>query len=498
MAAVSEDGLRVEGLGCRYDGDWIFRNLTFSVKPGEAVAVIGRSGSGKTTLAYCLVGIIPNKIRAEVEGRVLVDGRNVLESRIRDNVKWINIVMQSYEMQIFGLTVEEDLAFGLENLGLEEDVIESRVKWALDAFGLARYRSYFVHELSGGLRQRLAIASSVITAPKYLVMDDPTANLDWRGILELNETIKRLKRDGKGVIIMARRLKGLEDSIDRIISLKASMSRGAPAAQWINSPPIQPPSHGGGGGPVIVFDDVWFRYSREYVLRGVSLEIPRGQCVALMGPNGSGKTTLAKHVNGLLKPSRGRVLVLGRDTRNYSAAQLSRYVGFVFQDPDKHITCETVWDDVMFGPRNLGLDERYAEEALKILGLLDRRADPPYILSMGEKIRVSVAGALSMNPEILVLDEPTTGQDEETLTIISSVINRLKSSGKTVLVITHDSDFALGVSDRVIAMRDGVIAADGPARETLLNEPLLGELGIEPPSALLEPRAVGVAAFDQA
>jgi len=491
MAAVKEDGLRVEGLGCRYDKYWIFRDLTFSVKPGEAVAVIGQSGAGKTTLAYCLVGITPNKIKAEVEGKVLVEGRNVLTSRIRENVKLINIVMQNYEMQIFGLTVEEDLAFGLENLGLDDDVIKSRVEWALETFGLSKYRAYYVHELSGGLRQRLAIASSVITAPKYLVMDDPTANLDWKGILELNGTIQKLKRDGRGIIVMARRLKGLEKSIDKIIRLNTQRSSAPPMNDQMKYSKKSDEN-----GPAVIFENVWFRYARDYVLRGVNLEISKGECVALMGPNGSGKTTLVKHVNGLLKPVRGRVLVLGRDTREYSVAQLAKYVGFVFQDPDKHVTCETVWDEVMFGPRNLGLDERYAEEALKTLGLLDRRNDPPYLLSMGEKIRVSIAGSLSMNPEILILDEPTTGQDEETLAIISAVINRLKSSGKTVLVVTHDSDFALSISDRVIAMRDGVVAADGAPREILLNESVLSELGLEPPSVLLESEAAEVLMYD--
>ena len=482
MAAVKEDGLRVEGLGCRYDKHWIFRDLNFAVKPGEAVAIIGPSGSGKTTLAYCLAGIIPNRIKAEVEGKVLVDGRNVLTSKLKENVKVINIILQNYEMQIFGLTVEEDLAFGLENLGLEEEEIKARINWALEMFGLSKYRSYYVHELSGGLRQRLAIASSIVTAPKYLVMDDPTANLDWRGILELNENIQKLKAEGKGVIIMARRLKGLEESIDKVIHLNTRERSFKNSVNHClkNSNKIQV------NDPAIIFENVWFKYAREYVLKEVNLKISKGQCVALMGPNGSGKTTLVKHINGLLKPIKGRVLVLGNDTRECSPAQLARYVAFVFQDPDKHITCETVWDEVMFGPRNLGLSERYAEEALRTLGLLERKNDPPYLLSMGEKIRVSIAGALSMNPEVLILDEPTTGQDEETLSIISSVINRLKSMGKTVLVVTHDSDFALSVSDRVIVMKEGVIAADAAPKDILLNEVVVNELGLEPPTILLE------------
>jgi len=486
MEAIGKDGLRVENLGCRYDKDWIFRNLSFEVKPREAVAIVGPSGSGKTTLAYCLVGIIPNRIKAEVEGRVIVDDKNVLASKIQENVRLINIVMQNYEMQIFGLTVEEDLAFSLENLGLDDREIEAKVRWALEKFSLMNYRTYYVHELSGGLKQRLAIASAIITAPKYLVMDEPTANLDWGGIMELAKTINMLKMDGKGLIVMTRRLKGLENSIDRIISLSGESMPIKPEVELRENVPSPSPSYG--SDPVITFENVWFRYSKEknYTLREIDLEIFRGQCVALMGPNGSGKTTLVKHINGLLKPVKGRVIILGKDTRRYSTAQLSRSVGMVFQDPDKHITCETVWDEVVFGARNLGLSEKYAEDALRDLGLIDRKDDPPYLLSMGEKIRLSIAGALAMNPEILILDEPTTGQDERTLAIISSMINRLKSMGKTIIVVTHDSDFALSVSDRVIVMKDGTIAADGSPREILLNRLIVEELGLEPPAELLE------------
>ena len=476
--------LRVVNLSCGYGGGWVFKNLNFSVKPGEALAITGPSGSGKTTLAYCLVGIIPNKVRAEVEGRVFADGRDILSSRIRENVKTVNIILQSYEMQIFGLTVEEDITFSLENLGLDEAEIEKRADQILETFGLKKYRSYYVHELSGGLRQRLAIASSIATAPRYLVMDDPTANLDWRGIVELGRTIRKLKAEGKGIVVMARRLKGLEGAVDRVIELGKGEKR--------KIREIPKPNHRVGSNklgnpePVIKFEDVWFKYARDYVLKGVSLEIYPGESVALMGPNGSGKTTLAKHVNALLKPSRGRVVVAGKETGKLSPAQLARYVAFVFQDPDKHITSETVWDEVAFGARNLGLPERYAEEALKTLGLQARRNDPPYFLSMGEKIRVSIAGALAMNPKILVLDEPTTGQDEETLEVIASVISELKARGKTVLVITHDSDFALKVSDRVVALRDGKIAADGPPEKILLSRPLIEVLELEPPSRLLE------------
>ncbi|RLG10041.1 MAG: ABC transporter, partial [Thaumarchaeota archaeon] len=338
------------------------------------------------------------------------------------------------------------------------------------------------------------IASAIVTAPRYLVMDDPMMNLDWRGIIKLREIIRRLKSEGKGIVITARRLKGLEPVADKIVWLDGNGRRALRGSQPME---LEDPKEENLNDPKIAvsFEKVWFRYSkaRDYVLKDITLSLESGRCIALMGPNGSGKTTLAKLVNGLHKPSRGRVRVLGMDTGRFTAAQLARYVAFVFQDPDKHLVGDTVWDEVTFGPRNLGLGFDHAERALEVMGLGDRRDDPPQSLSMGEKIRLSIASALATNPEILILDEPTTGQDEETLEAIAGVVSRLKALGKTVLMITHDSDYALKVSDRVVVIEGGAIAADGDPEEILLNEDLVRDLGLEPPTALMR-RAVEVRA----
>ncbi len=481
METLDDHDLKAVALGCRYDKEWIFKDLTFSVKPGEALGIVGLSGSGKTTLAYCLTGIISKNLKGEVAGSVYVEGKNILELDDKERYKSINAVLQNYEVQIFGLTVEEDLLFVLENLELDEEETEKRFEWALERFGLKEYRNYQVNELSGGLRQRLALASTLLMQPKYLVMDDPMANLDWCGIVELRRTLQMLKEGGHGLVIMARRLKGLEPVIDKTISLGHMLARQDMLDDVINEPRPMFTKY----GPVIKFENVWFSYAKRMVLKSIDLSISRGQCVILMGPNGSGKTTLAKHINGLLKPSSGRVLVLGKDTKKHGPAQMARHVGFVFQDPDKHITQESVWDEAIFGAKNLGLNYTYAETALEMLGLSHRRSDPPYRLSMGERVRLSIAGILAMNPEILILDEPTTGQDEETLSVINSMLTRMKTEGKTILVITHDSDFALKIGDRIIVIHDGRVVADDQPRRILFNKNLLEEFGLEPPSHLL-------------
>lgn len=483
--------LTVQELGCRYNGSKpVLSGISFFLKEGEAVGVIGASGSGKTTLAYCLMGIIPNKVEAEVWGKIYFNDENILGKDVRNVVGLMNLIMQNYESQIFGLTVEEDIRFGLENLGLDEYEIGLRVDWALKSFGLESYRHFQPSKLSGGLKQRLAIASTAVMGSKFLIMDDPTSNLDWNGIKCLRDTIFYLKSIGKGVLVLSRKLKGLEDRLDRIYYLNGQMFQASKRIESSHSACIKNFVRnnfiGKGNDAAIKVDGLWFRYEKNYVLKNVNLQIPYNSIMSIMGPNGSGKTTLVKHFNGLLKPSKGNVLVDGKDTRKYSPAQLAKYVGFVFQDPDRHIVSETVWDEVAFACKNLGLPPDNAEKALKVLNLQDLRDKPPYLLSMGEKVRLMIASALAADPKILVLDEPTTGQDDKTLGLIEDAIFKMKCEGKSVIIVTHDTDFALKVSDLVIIVRDGSIVEYSSAEAILLDPKKIGLYELEPPTLIEE------------
>ncbi|MEM3819656.1 MAG: ATP-binding cassette domain-containing protein [Nitrososphaerota archaeon] len=468
------DSLEVRNLNCRYDSKWILRNISFKVKPGEALAIVGPSASGKTTLTYCLSGVIPNRIRAEVSGCLRVDGEELLGKPIKEIIKSIGVVLQNYELQVFGLTVEEDL-----ELSMKEDDRDT-LERVLKLFELEKYRRYYVHELSGGLKHRLVIASTILTDPKYIVMDDPVENLDWNSRMIVAKTIELLKQKGKGVIILGRRLKGLEKVVDRWIHITPERSENTlpwpQQTKTTNSKTVTELSD----DPIIEFREVYYRYSKEYVLKNVSLQIRKGEIHAVMGPNGSGKTTLMKHINGLLKPSRGTVLVNNVDTKKTSPAEMSKFVGIVFQDPEKYFVSERVWDEVAFGVRNLGLDEKNVDVALRMLNLEDRKDSSPYSLSMGEKIRLYIASVVAMDPQIIILDEPTTGQDEGTLEQMMNTIKKLRDMNKTIVVVTHDSDFALSVADRLTILKDGSVYAEGSPLELLNNISLVQEVGIEP------------------
>lgn len=476
--------LEVRNLNCRYDSELVLRDISFKVRPGEAIAIVGPSASGKTTLTYCLSGIIPNRINGEVSGSIKIDGKELLGKPIKEFIEYVGVVLQNYELQIFGLTVEEDLELSLR----EKD--EDMLRWVLQFFELEKYRHYYVHELSGGLKHRLVIASTILSDPKYIIMDDPVANLDWKSRKIVSRTIELLKQKGKGVIILGRKLKGLENVIDRTISLNRSYD---PVDEVNNlqteievSDPMTQPSD----TTIVDFRRVFFRYGREFVLKNISLQIKRGEIFAIMGPNGSGKTTLTKHIIGLLKPTMGTVIVDGVDTRTRSPAEMSRYVGMVFQNPEKYFVSETVWDEVAFGVRNLKLDEKNVEEALRVLNLVDKKDVSPYTLSMGEKIRLYIASVLAINPEVIILDEPTTGQDEETLIQIRNVVKKLKKMGKTTIIVTHDSDFTISIADRLAILKDGEIFAEGKPDDLLKDHDLVDEIGIEPLSIVGEEKCL--------
>lgn len=235
--------------------------------------------------------------------------------------------------------------------------------------------------------------------------------------------------------------------------------------------------------PIIEAKNLWFSYYKDWILKGINLKIYEGEVVSLIGPNGCGKTTLVKHFNGLLKPTKGRVLVKNIDTRSATTAQLAKIVGYVFQNPNHQIFSNTVFEEVAFGPRNLGL-ERIKErvesslEAVDMLKLIDK---PPFLLSMGEKERLAIASLLSMEPSVLILDEPTTGQDYTTCSKIIKIAKKLKEQGKTIVLISHDMEVIAECSDRVFLMQNGRIVKSGEPEKVFSDFKLLESLSLSPP-----------------
>ncbi|MEM3832962.1 MAG: ABC transporter ATP-binding protein [Thermoprotei archaeon] len=469
--------LVVKNLRCSYDRKQVLNNISFSLKDREALAIIGSAGTGKSTLAYCLSGIIPHKIRGTISGEILFRNENILGKKPSELASKIGFIMQNYDMQIFGLTVEEDVRFGLENLGFDENEIEKRINWVLKSLGLEKYKRTYVSQLSSGLKQKLVMASILVMRPDIIIMDDPLLNLDWIGTKNLEKIIIDLKKQGTSFIILTKHIEGLDNAVDKVVLLNNNIM----SNEKVKTSSMSEMHKVRKNEELVKLDKVWFRYPNgDFILKDLTLSVNKYDIIAIMGPNGSGKTTLIKLMSGLLKPTKGCVTVVGKDTKKYNAPKLVNHVSLVFQNPEKYITFETVWDEVTFGCKNLKLPLTYAENALKLFNLYERRRDPPYELSMSEKIKLHIVSALALNPDILILDEPVTVHDANSLTPLKTVIEQSYKQGKAVIIVTHDTDLALHLCNRIIIINNGAIIADNTPDVILSNDTLIKQIGLKP------------------
>jgi energy-coupling factor transport system ATP-binding protein len=534
--------IQIENLTYAYRGREdtpVLRGINLEVQQGEFLAIAGRTGSGKSTLCYAFNGLVPHSFGGRMEGTVRVCGLDTRASSIPALARKVGIVFQSAESQLVGLTVEEDVEFGLENIGLPAEEIKARALAALEVVRMSEYAHVSPWHLSGGQKQRVAIAAALAFRPEILVLDNPTAELDPLGKEEVLETIGRLNREhGITIIVVDQELHEIIPYAHRIAILDAGLIRliGRPpevldqaavvrdvgvklpdvtevgyqlrkVEKWperlpvtveegyqmlrtilrsskpLDPPPREPPEL---GSPILQMEDVSFRYpGGAEVLNGVDLEVRRGEFVALMGPNGAGKTTLAKHLNGLLKPSAGRVLVDALDSREHSVAELATKVGYVFQNPDHQIFLPTVAEELAFGPKNLGWPkeriERAVERALVDIGLEGQADAEPFFMGLAERKLIAIASVLIMEPQVLVLDEPATGADYGVALRIMRYISELHRKGLTVLIITHDASLAANYTSRLLVMREGRILLDGPPEAVFGERETLRACHVAPP-----------------
>ncbi len=504
------------------------KNVNLRVKKGEFIVIAGPSGGGKSTLCKIMFGLIPHYYGGKLHGKVIVEGIDVVKAGTRSLVGKVGILFQIPENQLVNLLVEEEIAFGLENILLPPNVINERITWVLNALKISYLRRRLTYTLSGGEAQKVALASILAFKPRVLVLDEPLANLDPLSAREFIETLYRLwKENNITVILVEHRLSEVLKYVQRIIVLdKTIVAEGAPeelveagvlekhgveilpsfkpfehlnvdtaplntseavkvfnvnelGAAFNNNynnviikDPRRRDEHDEMHRPVIIIDDLWYKYPNgEYILKGINLKIYEGEFIAIVGANGAGKTTLIKHFNGLLKPSKGRVIVLGMDTREHSTAELARYVGMVFQNPLHQFFEETIEKEIMFTAMNMkvgDIDQR-VKEVLKELRIYHLRNRSPHEVSVGEQRRVAIASVLVYEPKIIVLDEPTAGLDyrlkKELLDII---VDKMLRKGKTVIMVSHDIEFlARAPLSRIVVMEKGKIALDASPREIL-------------------------------
>jgi len=515
--------IRFERLSYRYPGagSTILQDLSLEIAEGEFLLVMGPSGAGKSTLLRCLNGLVPHFYGGTVSGEVLVDGRDPVALGPRGMADLVGFVLQDPEAQFVVDRVEDELAFALENQGFPPILMRKRVEEALDQINIAHLRHRSVSTLSGGERQRVAIAAVMTLQPRVLVLDEPTSQLDPQAAEEVLDTLVKLNQDlGLTIILSEHRLERVVQYVDRILYLSGNGQRpvlGEPRqvlSQVELTPPLitlakaldwspipltikegrrfarkaarhrpdgnkateatLPSQRRNGQPPVsISVKGLGFSYNGHPALQDLSLDVRRGEFVALMGRNGAGKTTLLKQLVGLLRPDQGQVQIVApasgeaMDTRKASVEEIIQYVGYVPQNPNALLFNDTVRQELDFTRRGHGLPPGEYEGLLDTLGLTEYANHYPRDLSVGERQRVALASILVAEPQVLLLDEPTRGLDYQQKASLVAFLQRERARGRTIIMATHDVELVANCADRVILLGDGQVVVDGPTRQVM-------------------------------
>ena len=466
----------VDGLSFRFQGSsrYALQGVNLSVAPGEFLVVTGPSGCGKSTLALALGGYLFRQYDGQASGTVRVADMDVRQRPIYDVAEVVGLVQQNPEAQFCTLTVRDEVAFGLENRRMPRDEILDRIDWALSIVGAEHLIDRHLATLSGGEKQKIAIAAMMATKPQVLIFDEPTSNLDPTATAEVFRVIAHIRaRAGITVIVIEHKVGYLLSFEPRLVAMVegAIVYDGAfDRARLPQSPPTKrPASAPAGQEPVVKVEDLYAGYNGQPVLHGVSLEIGPGEYVAVMGDNGSGKSTFLQALLGLRKPDRGRVQVLGHDTKGTPVSRLARQVGFVFQNPDHQLFADSVWQEATFAPHNFGtLDEGVAARVGNLLdqsGLAERHEEHPYRLSYGQKRRLNLISLLAYDPQVILLDEILIGQDRQNAAFLLDLLCERVARGGTVVMVNHAPKVTQRYASRLLFFNDGKIVVDAPPAE---------------------------------
>ncbi len=518
MAKISY--LEVENLTYFYPNESLpsLRDINLTINSGEFVLLVGGSGCGKSTLVKAIAGLVPEFYGGKIRGEIKLEGKDISKIQRKELVQRVGMVFQDPENQLVMTNVEQELAFGLENLGLNNSLMKRRVLEAAGALSLGNFLGKNIHQLSGGVKQKVALGSILAMQPDLILLDEPTSQLDPVAGEEILTILRRLNEEnGITIILVEQRLERCFHLADRFLImeqgkiicnttnydlisrwalenqspfipplaklftkagfkkvpltvkegrriLRAVLERDNPAPvrlEEIKKPLLEK--------PVIEIEKLWFVYKNgEEALKNINFSVYPGDFTIIMGDNAAGKTTLLKNMNGLLKPSRGKVQVAQKDTKNSPVEELAQKVGYLSQNPNDYLFLNTVEEEVRYTLQNLGLkDEGRVDSLLAKLNLSKYKDKNPRDLSSGERQRVALATVLIANPEIILLDEPTRGLDYQLKKDLGEILINLQKEGKAVVVVTHDVEFAAEYAQNIILMSKGSIVAQGTKREML-------------------------------
>ena len=506
------------------------KNLNLTIYKGEKVLIVGPSGSGKSTIGQCLNGIIPNIYKGTSSGQFLIQGKEAFDLSIYEKSHLVSTVLQDTDGQFIGLSVAEDLAFALENDMVELGTMKERVQSWAERLDLMKLLDHRPQDLSGGQKQRVSLAGVLIDESPILLFDEPLANLDPKSGQDIIDLIDQIHEEqGTTTIIIEHRLEDvLYRPVDRVILINQGqvLYNGQPdellrttllAENGIREPlylttlrqlgqdidqlehldrledieltgvnrsiPEAAFTKTGETEELLKLEQISFAYQENHpILKDISLTIPKGQRLAIVGKNGAGKSTLAKAICGFIT-TEGQYTSRGEDIKQESVKERAERVGYVLQNPNQMISTNMIFDEVALGLRLRGVSEEDIKErvyqVLKTCGLYEFRKWPISALSYGQKKRVTIASILVLGPEILVLDEPTAGQDQRNYTEIMEFLDSLQEKGHTIVMITHDMQLMLDYSDRALVVSDGQILADLSPAELFTHPDILQEANLK-------------------
>lgn len=466
--------IRVRDFTYRYRGagQAALRGVDLEIARGEFVLLTGPSGCGKSTLALALAGFLFSQYDGEPSGVIQFDGQDVQDIPIYEHADRVGLIQQNPENQFVTLTVEDEIVFGLENRRWPREKMEARLAWSLQAVGCEHLRHRKISTLSGGEKQKIALAAVLAFEPELIIFDEPTSSLDPTATREIFELILELQQtSGLTLLVIEHKL----DFLRRVNPRQAVMKAGEILTQDRQAIPdesldLHPPEGPGDRSPTLIsLKEVSVELGKEQVLRGISLEIRPGEIISLLGPNGSGKTTLLLTVMGLLEPASGKVSFSGLEAGSSRTSDLARQIGLVFQSPDHQLFASTVWEEAVFAPRRFGMSEtEFTDRTLKLLekaGLEGRLEDHPYRLSYGQKRRLNLISVLSYQPAVLLLDEIFIGQDRDNASFLLQLLVDFVNRGGSVIMVNHNPDYYPLVSTRLLYLDGGALLVDALLEE---------------------------------
>lgn len=504
----------------------VLKDMDLEISRNDYLLITGRSGSGKSTLCRTFNGLIPHFYGGVLTGDVFVAGEAVRQKSVAALFDQVGMVFQNPDAQLFCRSVEQEIVFGLESLGIPRRTIEDRLREALDQAGIAALRQRDPQTLSGGEKHLVLIAALLALRPQVIVLDEPFANLDPANVLRVRRLLRELHAKGYGIVLCEHRLARSAPDATRMVVIhegqiaadgdphrilahaetawglevplanRVGTTLGlAPPPRTITDLQTLPPhpelieqleprraittTHEG-QTPAVEVEDLSCHFGGRPILADIRFALQPGECIAVVGANGAGKTTLLRHLIGLQRPTGGRIRIRGRDTARTPTSDLARDVGLAFQNPDNQFFRLTVDQEIRVGPETLGtIDNAWIEELMTIFHLETIRSSAPYRLSGGEKKRVAFASALASRPAVLALDEPTAGQDFEFRRNLRAFLRQMQARGQAIMIVTHDLTFAERTAGRWLLMAGGRLLADAPPDWIMADPDLMARAGLE-------------------